>query len=252
MAVWLAEGKSVRDMADARGHTEAAIYWHLQRIYQKHSISPQADLVRLVLSLAELGRGRRCWPFRAVARSGRPPAPGERGHVSQTAVCDTPARTPSGARRRVSYPVSDSMSCKRRARGPMPCAELALWSEAGWPRGSPHWSAVHVHRPGLISRTPHPPDCHRPAAASTRPRAGRAQAVPGFAAWPLSNRKSGFIGSGALQSPATSDASLQPALLLRQIQAVFLVVAPYPRGASLASMRRRAFTTYCSEGKNRE
>ena len=49
------EGKSVRDMADARGHTEAAIYWHLQRIYQKHSISRQADLVRLVLSLAELG-----------------------------------------------------------------------------------------------------------------------------------------------------------------------------------------------------
>ncbi len=55
VAAWLAEGKSVRDMADARGHTEAAIYWHLQRIYQKHSISRQADLVRLVLSLAELG-----------------------------------------------------------------------------------------------------------------------------------------------------------------------------------------------------
>ena len=55
VAVWLAEGKSVRDMADATGHTKAAIYWHLQRIYQKHSISRQADLVRLVLSLAELG-----------------------------------------------------------------------------------------------------------------------------------------------------------------------------------------------------
>ena len=55
VAVWLAEGNSVRDMADATGHTKAAIYWHLQRIYQKHSISRQADLVRLVLSLAELG-----------------------------------------------------------------------------------------------------------------------------------------------------------------------------------------------------
>ena len=55
VAVWLAEGKSVGDMADATGHTKAAIYWHLQRIYQKHSISRQADLVRLVLSLAELG-----------------------------------------------------------------------------------------------------------------------------------------------------------------------------------------------------
>ena len=39
----------------ATGHTPAAIYWHLQQIYQKHSISRQADLVRLVLSLAELG-----------------------------------------------------------------------------------------------------------------------------------------------------------------------------------------------------
>ena len=55
VAVWLAEGQSVRDMADATGHSKAAIYWHLQRIYQKHSISRQADLVRLVLSLAELG-----------------------------------------------------------------------------------------------------------------------------------------------------------------------------------------------------
>ena len=55
VAVGLAEGMSVGDMADATGHTKAAIYWHLQQIYQKHSISRQADLVRLVLSLAELG-----------------------------------------------------------------------------------------------------------------------------------------------------------------------------------------------------
>ena len=55
VAVGLAEGKSVGDMADATGHTKAAIYWHLQQIYQKHSISRQADLVRLVLSLGELG-----------------------------------------------------------------------------------------------------------------------------------------------------------------------------------------------------
>ena len=55
VAVWLAEGNSVGDMADATGHTKAAICWHLQQIYQKHSISRQADLVRLVLSLGELG-----------------------------------------------------------------------------------------------------------------------------------------------------------------------------------------------------
>ena len=55
VAVWLAEGKSVRDMAQATGYTEGAIYWHLKQIYRKQSISRQVDLVRLVLSLAELG-----------------------------------------------------------------------------------------------------------------------------------------------------------------------------------------------------
>ena len=55
VAVWLAEGRSVRDMAEATGHTEGTIYWHLRQIYRKQSISRQADLVQLVLSLAELG-----------------------------------------------------------------------------------------------------------------------------------------------------------------------------------------------------
>ena len=40
------------------------------------------------------------------------------------------ARTPSSTRRRVSYPVSDSMSCIRRARVPVLCAALALRIEA--------------------------------------------------------------------------------------------------------------------------
>ena len=55
VAVWLAEGKSVQEMAEATGHTRDAIYWLLKQIYQKHHISRQADLVRLVLSIAELG-----------------------------------------------------------------------------------------------------------------------------------------------------------------------------------------------------
>ena len=54
VAVWLAEGKSVREMALATGHTERAIYWHLRQIYQKQPMSRQVDLVRLVLSVAEL------------------------------------------------------------------------------------------------------------------------------------------------------------------------------------------------------
>ena len=55
VAVWLAEGKSVQDMAETTGHTRDAIYWHLKHIYKKQSISRQADLVRLVLSIAEFG-----------------------------------------------------------------------------------------------------------------------------------------------------------------------------------------------------
>ena len=53
VAVWLAEGRSVREMARATRRTEGAIYQHLKQIYRKQSISRQADLVRLVLSLAE-------------------------------------------------------------------------------------------------------------------------------------------------------------------------------------------------------
>ena len=54
VAVSLAAGKSVRDIAETIGVTERTIYWHLRQIYQKHSISRQADLVRLVWSFAEL------------------------------------------------------------------------------------------------------------------------------------------------------------------------------------------------------
>ena len=55
VAVWLAQGRSVREMAEATGHTEGSIYWHLKQIYRKQPISRQADLVRLVLSISEFG-----------------------------------------------------------------------------------------------------------------------------------------------------------------------------------------------------
>ena len=54
VAAWLAEGMSVDEMARHTGNTRSAIYWHLKQIYQKHHISRQADLVRLVLSVTEL------------------------------------------------------------------------------------------------------------------------------------------------------------------------------------------------------
>ena len=55
VAVWLAEGKSVRDITEVTGQSSGAIYGHLKQIYRKQSLSRPADLVRLVLSLAELG-----------------------------------------------------------------------------------------------------------------------------------------------------------------------------------------------------
>ncbi len=53
VAAWLAEGKTVRDIAEATGCKESSIHWHLRQIYDKQGISRQVDLVRLVLSIAE-------------------------------------------------------------------------------------------------------------------------------------------------------------------------------------------------------
>ena len=53
VAVQLAEGRTVRDIAATTGRREGSIHWLLRRIYTKHGISRQADLVRLVLSIAE-------------------------------------------------------------------------------------------------------------------------------------------------------------------------------------------------------
>ena len=55
VAAWLAEGRRVGDMARDTGRTNDAIYWHLKQIYQKHQLSGQADLIRLVQSIAGLG-----------------------------------------------------------------------------------------------------------------------------------------------------------------------------------------------------
>ena len=55
VVAWLAEGKSVRQMAEATGHTTGSIFRRLMRIYRKQSISRQVDLVLLVLSIVEFG-----------------------------------------------------------------------------------------------------------------------------------------------------------------------------------------------------
>ena len=53
IAVGLAEGRTVRDMAVMTGRKKETVYWHLKRIYHKLDISRQTDLARLVLSVAE-------------------------------------------------------------------------------------------------------------------------------------------------------------------------------------------------------
>ena len=51
VAVLLTEGMSVQEVVAATGRRESTIRTHVKRIFSKHRLSRQADLVRLVLSL---------------------------------------------------------------------------------------------------------------------------------------------------------------------------------------------------------
>ena len=48
----LAEGKTVRDIATLMSRSENTIRWHVRQIYDKHGISREVELVRMVLSAA--------------------------------------------------------------------------------------------------------------------------------------------------------------------------------------------------------
>ena len=52
IAAWLAEGRTVAEIAAATGRKANSIRWHLKQIYRKRGLSGQSDLVRLVLSAA--------------------------------------------------------------------------------------------------------------------------------------------------------------------------------------------------------
>ena len=56
VAAWLAEGRSVRDIAQHTGRRRGSVYQHLKMTYRKLGISRQADLVSLVLSLSRYSR----------------------------------------------------------------------------------------------------------------------------------------------------------------------------------------------------
>ena len=59
VAVLLAQGMTVREIAAATGRKESTVRSHVKHIFAKHGISRQADLVRLVRSLAGTGGARR-------------------------------------------------------------------------------------------------------------------------------------------------------------------------------------------------
>ena len=59
VAVLLTEGKSLREVAAVTGRKATTIRWHLRQIFAKRGIARQAELVRLVLSLAGAAHVRR-------------------------------------------------------------------------------------------------------------------------------------------------------------------------------------------------
>ena len=58
VAVLLAEGMTVRDVAAAMGRGESTIRSHVKHMFAKHGLSRQADLVRLVLALGAPPKSR--------------------------------------------------------------------------------------------------------------------------------------------------------------------------------------------------
>ena len=59
IAVLLAEGRSIGDIAAATGRGTGTVRWHVKRIFTRHGLTRQVELVRLVLSLAGIAQVRR-------------------------------------------------------------------------------------------------------------------------------------------------------------------------------------------------
>ena len=59
VAVLLAEGINVREVAAATGRRESTIRTHVKHMFSKHGLTRQADLIRLVLALAGAPESRR-------------------------------------------------------------------------------------------------------------------------------------------------------------------------------------------------
>ena len=58
VAIMLAGGYTLRDIAALTGRSTGTVRWHLQQIFEKNGISRQVELVQLVRSLSVFGGGR--------------------------------------------------------------------------------------------------------------------------------------------------------------------------------------------------
>ena len=58
VAVSLARGKTIREIAAMTGRSPATIRWHIKHIFAKHGLSRQVELVQLVTSLVDYRGGR--------------------------------------------------------------------------------------------------------------------------------------------------------------------------------------------------
>ena len=59
MAVMLAEGNTLGDIALATGRSKGTVGWHLRQIFAKNRISRQVELVQLIQSLSAVAGTRR-------------------------------------------------------------------------------------------------------------------------------------------------------------------------------------------------
>ena len=56
VAVLLAQGRSIREIAASTGRTEGTIRWHVKQIFASNGISRQVELVQMVQALADIPR----------------------------------------------------------------------------------------------------------------------------------------------------------------------------------------------------
>ncbi len=59
VAVLLAQGKTIRDIAFEAGRSTGTIQWHIKQIFNKHGLSRQVELVQLVWMVADFPEVRR-------------------------------------------------------------------------------------------------------------------------------------------------------------------------------------------------